>query len=534
MKKFVINLFFILGIIFLSFKCFAFKKSYYIYTEGLMYLHKKDYKSAIKKFEEVIKLDPEAKDVFCQLIYLYIITQDKSKLGTSIKDIEKIIKEPKDLMEIANLLFFYDEKDLSKMIYEKLYSLQPDNADVILTLARLNFSSNTIKSIEYYKEYLKKNTDDLDALFQLGVAEYKVGNKNEAIEIFKKVIEKQPENSTAKLLLSNIIVSSTNFFNNESYKTQDKEIEQIYKDIIENNNEDYETIANLVFLLLSKENYEEAEKYIMKLISVPKEKFLPEYNYLIATFFEYKKDFKKAIYYMEKYIRLVKKQDEIAYLKLGYYYYSLKKYKKAENILKFVDKKFNSEKAKTMLVYLYFDTKNYKKASKILHNFEKEKTNYFKRINFYLGICYDQMKDFTKTEEYLLKAIEENPNDHEVMNYLGYLYADKNISLDKAEELINKALELQPTNYAYIDSLGWVYYRKEMYKEAEELLLKAAEGVEDPVIYEHIGDVKVKLNKYEEAVEYYNKALKINSKNKQIKKKIKKYKKNAKIGSCKN
>ncbi|MFN3550225.1 MAG: tetratricopeptide repeat protein [Endomicrobiia bacterium] len=516
MKK-IFLIFFVL--FFTSFKCFAFKKSYYIYTEGLMYLYKNEYHLAIKKFEEVVRLDPEAKDVFRQLIYLYIITHNKNKIKDSIKNIEKNITDPKDLMDIANLLFLYGEKDLSKIIYEKLYSLQPNDSDVILTLAKLNFSSDTKKSVEYYKEYLKKNPDDVEVLFQLGVAEYKLGNKDEAIEIFKKVVDTQPNNYTAKLLLSSLLISSTDFLNT---KEEDKEIEKFYKDIIDNNEEDYESIANLVYFLISKDSYQEAEEYIKKLIKAPKEKFLPEYNFLISIFFEYKKDFKKSAEYMEKYIRTTKTQnEELPYLKLGYYYYSLKNYKRAQQILKFVEKKFNSYKAKIMLVYLYLDTKNYKKATKILHNFEKEKSDYFNRVNFYLGLCYDQMKNFDLAEKYLLKAIEENPQDHEAMNYLGYLYAEKNINLDKAEELISKALQFEPTNYAYIDSLGWVYYKKNLYDEAERLLLKAAETQEDPVIYEHIGDVKVKLSKYEEAIEYYNKSLKINPKNKQIRKKLK-------------
>ncbi len=524
MKK----IFLIFCFLFLThFKCFAFKKSYYIYTEGLIYLYKNDYQSAIKKFEEVIKLDPESKDVFRQLIYLYIITQDRNKIKDSIKNIEKNITDPKELIDIANLLFIYGEKDLSKMVYEKLYVLKPDDSDVILTLAKLNFSSDTKKSAEYYKKYLKNNPGDTEALFQLGIAEYKLGNKDEAIKIFKKIVEVQPNNYTAKLLLSNLLISSTDFVN---ITEENKEIKKFYKDIIYNDEGDYESIANFVYLLLSEESYQQAEEYIKKLISAPKEKFLPEYNLLISLFFEYKKDFEKSSKYMEKYIRTNKTQnEELPYLKLGYYYYSLKNYKKAEKILKFVEKKFNSYKARIMLSYLYIDTKNYKKAAKILHTFENEKSDYFNKLNFYLGICYDQMKNFNIAEKYLSKAIEENPQDHEAMNYLGYLYAERNINLDKAEELITKALQFEPTNYAYIDSLGWIYYKKNRYKEAEELLLKAAEAHEDSIIYEHIGDVKVKLEKYDEAIEYYNKSLKLNPRNIKVIKKLKSIK-----NRCKN
>jgi tetratricopeptide (TPR) repeat protein len=206
----------------------------------------------------------------------------------------------------------------------------------------------------------------------------------------------------------------------------------------------------------------------------------------------------------------------------------LKKYKKAEKVLKFAEPKFNSEKANILLLFLYFDIKNYNNAIKILHGLEEKGTSLFKRTNFYLGLCYDQLKNFEQSEKYLLKAIEENPQDHEALNYLGYLYADKGINLDKAEELVNKALQLDPTNYAYIDSLGWVYYKKGLYEKAEEILLKAAEGQPDSIIYEHVGDVKAKLNKYDEAIEYYNKSLKMNKNNKELKRKIRLIKKRCK------
>jgi tetratricopeptide (TPR) repeat protein len=175
-----------------------------------------------------------------------------------------------------------------------------------------------------------------------------------------------------------------------------------------------------------------------------------------------------------------------------------------------------------MLFYFYYDNKEYKNAINILYELESISST-FKRINFYLGVCYDQLDNFDKTEYYMNKAIEQDPTDHEALNYLGYLYADKNINLDKAEQLILKALSYEPTNYAYIDSLAWVYYRKELYEKSEELF-EQIKDCNDPVVYEHIGDVKLKLNKFQQAYEYYTKSLKLNPKNKNVKKKLKEIK----------
>jgi Flp pilus assembly protein TadD len=176
-----------------------------------------------------------------------------------------------------------------------------------------------------------------------------------------------------------------------------------------------------------------------------------------------------------------------------------------------------------MLFFFYYDNKNYKDAINILYEL-KSISSTFKRADFYMGICYDQIGDFQKTEFFMNQAIEQDPTDHEALNYLGYLYADKNINLDKAEQLILKALSYEPTNYAYIDSLAWVYYRKGLYEKAEELFEKIKD-YNDPVVCEHIGDVKLKLNKIQEAYQYYSKSLKLNLKNKNVKKKLKEIKK---------
>jgi tetratricopeptide (TPR) repeat protein len=68
-----------------------------------------------------------------------------------------------------------------------------------------------------------------------------------------------------------------------------------------------------------------------------------------------------------------------------------------------------------------------------------------------------------------------------------------------------------------------VYYRKELYEKSEELF-EQIKDCNDPVVYEHIGDVKLKLNKFQQAYEYYTKSLKLNPKNKNVKKKLKEIK----------
>jgi len=142
--------------------------------------------------------------------------------------------------------------------------------------------------------------------------------------------------------------------------------------------------------------------------------------------------------------------------------------------------------------------------------------------HFYLANIYDELKQEEKVEAQLKKAIELKPDYHEALNYLGYFYADRNKNLDQAEKLIRKALELDPNSGAYVDSLGWVYFRKARYKDALKELEKASALIEDPVVYDHLGDAYLKLNDPAKAKLNWEKSLKLDPDQEKVAEKLKK------------
>jgi tetratricopeptide (TPR) repeat protein len=96
------------------------------------------------------------------------------------------------------------------------------------------------------------------------------------------------------------------------------------------------------------------------------------------------------------------------------------------------------------------------------------------------------------------------------------------MNLDEAEAMIRRALESEPNNASYLDSLGWVEFRKGKFDQALNDLLGAAKATEheDPVVFEHIGDTYLKLNRTPEALEAWQKALALDPKNKSLAEKI--------------
>ncbi len=128
-------------------------------------------------------------------------------------------------------------------------------------------------------------------------------------------------------------------------------------------------------------------------------------------------------------------------------------------------------------------------------------------IRYSLSGIYSGIGDLAHSEEQLKLILEADPADASACNDLGYLWADQNKNLDEAEKLVRKALELdrrqrmagpdvQPDadkdNAAFVDSLGWVLFRRGQLTEARRELDRVTTlpgGADDPVVWDHLGDV---------------------------------------------
>ena len=160
-----------------------------------------------------------------------------------------------------------------------------------------------------------------------------------------------------------------------------------------------------------------------------------------------------------------------------------------------------------------------------LHEAQADQDNEIVNAKFYFnyGATAEQAGLYEKAADLLRKSIALDPaNAAEAYNYLGYMWADHNMQLDEAEEMIKRALEIEPNNGSYLDSLGWAEFRKGQFDQALADLLRAAKsmGREDPVVFEHIGDTYLNLDRVPEALEAWQKALALDPKNKKLAEKI--------------
>jgi tetratricopeptide (TPR) repeat protein len=155
----------------------------------------------------------------------------------------------------------------------------------------------------------------------------------------------------------------------------------------------------------------------------------------------------------------------------------------------------------------------YEKALAAASESEPQRLTHF--FYFQLGVACERARKLEESEKYFTKCLELNPEFSEAMNYLGYTFADNDMKLDRALELIEKAVSMEPENPAYLDSLAWVHYKLGNYTKALRYQLKAVEfsTTDDPIMFDHLGDIYMKLDRPARAREAWEKSIAVDEEN---------------------
>jgi tetratricopeptide (TPR) repeat protein len=115
---------------------------------------------------------------------------------------------------------------------------------------------------------------------------------------------------------------------------------------------------------------------------------------------------------------------------------------------------------------------------------------------------------FADAERALRGVLAKDPQDANALNSLGYMLADHGQRLDEAVDLVQRALKIEPTNPSFLDSLGWAYFRQGKLELADAPLTQAAERLPtSSTVHEHLGDLRFKQERYEDAVAAFERSL---------------------------
>jgi len=123
-----------------------------------------------------------------------------------------------------------------------------------------------------------------------------------------------------------------------------------------------------------------------------------------------------------------------------------------------------------------------------------------------LGEIYHEEKEFDKSDENFEEALGLDADNALVLNNFAYFLSLRNEQLDRAETMVIKALKKVPNSSAYLDTYGWILYLKGEFQSAEAQLGKAVENGGDGEVFEHYGDVWLKLGDETKARDYWQRA----------------------------
>lgn len=140
-----------------------------------------------------------------------------------------------------------------------------------------------------------------------------------------------------------------------------------------------------------------------------------------------------------------------------------------------------------------------------------------------LGEAYFNKNKVTEGKANYDKALKLDPKSALLKNNYAYRLALAKTDLDKAYTMIDEVLKESGESAHYLDTKGFILFQQNKFVEAMQLFEKAYSlSSKDKIITEHLGDGYVKTGNKEKAVEYWKKAKELGSTNKSLDKKIEK------------
>lgn len=170
------------------------------YCHGMALKDKKEYKNAEKSFKNAIKNDYDESAVRLHLFDTYVKMKNFKSASKQLEKLEKISGKTDILLFLKGYLAYRDGKTEDAVdAFEKVASTIPE-ADKNVALLYYNMGDYP-KSLEYWQRIISENSDDKEALINVGRISFHTGDSVKAQEYLTKAgIETPPEKFSPKKL----------------------------------------------------------------------------------------------------------------------------------------------------------------------------------------------------------------------------------------------------------------------------------------------------------------------------------------------
>ena len=451
----------------------------------------------------------------------------KKKIIHKLKEVEKIQKALNESTKLKEL----KSRDFRE--FAKISKLDTDN------ITSFGFNEDEISNL---LQITKKNQNSVEALYSLGLINFKVENYRKSEELFLKVHKLNPDYQKAivcgslgdiyLLVDKNPKVALEYFYktlevekDNElievkigvCYELMDKNDEALehYKKSYELNN-DFPASIFHIGAVYDKQNNEEALKWFE--IAYEKEKENVEYLRKYGDVLVRSKDkdqLQKGILILEKGLQFFTGNvDIMSSLAIGYEKQG--RLKEAIQLLELANNKetfFNNKSKVFQLACYYEKAKNFTKA---VEQFKKvlalEKNN--TEALLHIGFIYKSCKEYVKAYKCFNKIIANEPNNPHAYYGLGKLFQVMNNRDSEAIQNYNKCVEIDPKYYKAEIQLGVLFLKTKDYDKSLSFLKKVYEVEKNsPLCLTCLGNIYIEKKDYHEAEKYLTASLKLERRN---------------------
>ncbi len=163
------------------------------------------YDPAIKEYKTLIDLNPKSSDLYLKIGETY---RRKGDLNAAIDSFRKANQlapnDPNPLQLLALLLEGTGKRDQARPIYEQILRIQPDNAPALNNLAYMKAEEgiDLDQALTLAQRARQKVPNSSDIADTLGWIYIKKNLSDEAVRIFKGLVEKDPKNPTYRYHLA--------------------------------------------------------------------------------------------------------------------------------------------------------------------------------------------------------------------------------------------------------------------------------------------------------------------------------------------
>lgn len=496
---------------------------------------------ALKEYQVALQADPSAQSIKARLASLYFSLGD---MPNALRYAQEVAEGPSQdtaiLTQVARILASGGQSEKALVVLDRVIEQDPTSGEayfskglLLLNLKRPEEAEKAMRAgVEHSPDFavghyhlgrvlqesgkipeakasferaIAVNSSFEPAYLALASLYESQHEKEQAVGVLKKYLQEvNPKNREIRRQLIRLYVDA------KDYQNAIKELEQL----IEEDPSDLDSRLRLAIVHGERKEYDKAIEGL-KLILKERPAELKVRDYL-GYMYEEAKDTQKAIETYSFNIQLEPTFFE-GHLHLGLLYYRLKKFPEAtEHLGRAVVLNPKQPEAHIVLGLAYMQQEQFEKSVEAfregIHHNPKSAD-----LQFNLGSAYDKLDKFDEVEEAMEAAIKLDPHHADALNYLGYSYAERGIKIEQAIALTKQAVALKPDNGYYVDSLGWAFFKSGQLPEALREIQRAASLVgDDPVIYEHLGDIYAKQQRISEAREAWLHALELDPSNSKL------------------